>query len=99
MPYTPRQETIEVGDRFRAAAQEGNIEDFDRAWSAAENYIRKCAWRNEFGECTYLSAVLVDAVALFDADSLDDESDQLYFGIIKDDLLKLAARYMTEESR
>lgn len=99
MPYTPRQETVEVEDRFRATVQAGDIGDFDRAWSAAENYILKCARRNEFGECAYLSAALTDAVALFDADSLDDESDQLYFDIIKDDLLKLAARYMTEESR
>lgn len=97
MPYTPRQETVEVGNRFRAAAQEGDVEDFDRAWFAAENYILKCARRNEFGECAYLSGALADAVALFDADSLDDESDQLYFDIIKEDLLKLVARYRMEE--
>lgn len=99
MPYTPRRETIEAGERFRAAAQAGDIDAFDKAWSAVENYILTCARRHEYGECAYLARELTDVVALFDADSLDDKSDQQYFDIIKGDLLKLAACYWPEERR
>lgn len=92
-PYTPKKETILMGDRFKSAAQSGEIDIFDIEATNIKEYITTCGLIYEHRECEYLSDIVIEAFSLFDKTQLSDEYEKAYLEVIMDDLLKITTKY------
>ena len=93
LPYTPKAETIMIGERLKSSAQNNSLDDFDIECANVKEYMSTCGFRYEHGECEYLSEIIKEAISLVNEACLCDEYERACFEIIREDMLKVASHH------
>lgn len=89
MPYTPKRETVTLGDRFKAVADTKDLNLLNKEFEDITKYLSICRNRYEKGECSFLHQCMTDVLPQFKSWQFEDADEILEHEILIEDIERL----------
>lgn len=93
IPYTPKAETIQIGDRFVGIATTSNLERLEEEYEKMRDYLSNCRNRYEKGECKYLCQRIAESLDKLKSWDFSKEDDKDIYEILIEDIERLLISY------
>lgn len=93
IPYSPKHQTIQMGDRFDAIAATNSLDRLEEGYDCVRDYLTDCRNRYEKGECNYLCRRISETLDRLKSWNFSEDDDKDLHKILIEDIEGLLESY------